>query len=207
VNTESAEGDAERVTNAFSTKSNVHVEPQSMPTGLEDTVPEPVPDLVTVNERSGSNVAVIALASVMVTWHAPAPLQAPPHPVKTEPDCGATVSVTTVPTAKSALHVAPQLIPAGLDVTEPLPEPSLVTLSAAAGSKVTVTYVAALIVTEHGPLPLHAPDHDVNTDPALGVAVNVTLEPATKSAVQPLPQSIPTGLEETEPLPSPAFWI
>jgi hypothetical protein len=49
--------------------------------------------------------------------------------VKAEPALGVAVSVTTVPLTKSAAHVAPQLIPAGLLVTVPAPVPARLTVS------------------------------------------------------------------------------
>jgi len=58
----------------------------------------------------------------------PEPEQAPLQPVKLLPEAGASVSVTTVPDEKAELHVVPQLIPAGEDVTVPEPEPALETV-------------------------------------------------------------------------------
>jgi hypothetical protein len=49
--------------------------------------------------------------------------------VNAEPALGVAVRVTTVPLRKSAAHVAPQLIPAGLLVTVPVPAPARVTVS------------------------------------------------------------------------------
>jgi hypothetical protein len=63
----------------------------------------------------------------MVTWQEALPEQAPLQPEKVDPGAGAAVSVTTVPELKPALHVAPQLMPAGEDVTVPLPVPAFVT--------------------------------------------------------------------------------
>src|SRR5207245_5645947 len=55
-------------------------------------------------------VTVVAAESVIV--HAPVPEQPPPlQPVKAEPLAGLAVRVTTVPLAKLAVHVAPQVIP------------------------------------------------------------------------------------------------
>ncbi|HEY3550370.1 MAG TPA: hypothetical protein VGK69_04895, partial [Gaiellaceae bacterium] len=61
----------------------------------------------------------------------PVPVQAPDQPLKVEPAAGVAVRVTLVPEVKSCEQVEPQLIPAGLDVTVPLPEPALLTLSVA----------------------------------------------------------------------------
>jgi hypothetical protein len=46
-----------------------------------------------------------------------------------EADPGASVSVTTVPAANVYWHVVPQLMPAGLLVTAPVPVPELCTVS------------------------------------------------------------------------------
>jgi len=54
----------------------------------------------------------------------PVPVQAPDQPLKIELAFGFAVSVTEVPLAKFALHAEPQLIPAGLLVTVPPPDPA-----------------------------------------------------------------------------------
>jgi hypothetical protein len=59
-----------------------------------------------------------------VTWQVPVPEHAPLHPANTEPIAGVGVSVTTIPLSNLALHVIPQLIPLGVDVTVPLPVPA-----------------------------------------------------------------------------------
>ena len=68
-------------------------------------------------------------AAFIVTVHAPLPVQAPLHPVKDEPLDAAGLRVTTVPEANAAAHVAPQLTPAGEDVTVPAPVPLFPTVS------------------------------------------------------------------------------
>jgi hypothetical protein len=74
------------------------------------------------------NVAVTDLAASTVTTQVPVPEQPEPlQPVKSEPVAGVAVSVTEVPYVYELEQVAPQLIPAGLDVTVPLPLPFLVT--------------------------------------------------------------------------------
>ena len=98
-----------------------------IPAGLELTEPEPVPFLETFSVSVMSvNCAVTDVAAVTDTTHVPVPEQPPPdHPVKVEPVDGVAVSVTEVPYRYELEQVAPQLMPAGLDVTLPLPFPLL----------------------------------------------------------------------------------
>ena len=56
------------------------------------------------------------------------PVQAPLHPVNTKLGPGAAVRVMA-PSAKFALHVVPQSIPAGALVTDPEPDPAKVTVT------------------------------------------------------------------------------
>jgi hypothetical protein len=63
----------------------------------------------------------------MVTVHGRLPVHAPLHPVKTDPEAGAALSVTSVLFPKSAEHVVPHEMPAGLLVTVPVPDPANVT--------------------------------------------------------------------------------
>jgi hypothetical protein len=79
-------------------------------------------------------VALIVTTHVLV-W----PLQAPPHPLKVEPVMGVAVNVTVAPVAYTSEQSLPQAIPAGLEVTVPLPFPWRVTVSVTATPKVAVT--------------------------------------------------------------------
>jgi len=74
-----------------------------------------------------ANVAVIDWSLSNVIMQTPVPEQGPDHPVKLEVGSEAAVSVTVVPGGKSALHVAPQLIPLGALVTVPRPLPAVIT--------------------------------------------------------------------------------
>src|SRR5207247_8221929 len=96
------------------------------------TVPMPVPALETVRTKvCDAKVAVTVVAAETVTTHVPVPEQPPPlQPLKVEPAAGVALSVTTVPLAKLAVHVAPQLIRAGALVAGPLPVPAGVTVRA-----------------------------------------------------------------------------
>jgi hypothetical protein len=49
------------------------------------------------------------------------------HPVNVLPEAGVAVSVTSVPVAKFALQVVPQLMPAGDETTVPEPAPARLT--------------------------------------------------------------------------------
>ena len=87
--------------------------------------------MVTVRvEFCTANVAVTLCEAPMVTVQAPVPVHAPLQPVNVEPAAGAAVRVTFAPELKLALHVAPQLMPAGDEVTVPLPVPALPTVRA-----------------------------------------------------------------------------
>src|SRR5207245_6847239 len=107
----------------------------------------------------GAKVAVTVVAAESVTTHVPVPLQPPPlQPVKVEPAAGVALRVTTVPLAKLAVHVAPQVIPAGALVTVPLPVPAGVAVRVKVCSvKVAVTVVAAEGATTHVPVPEQPP--------------------------------------------------
>jgi len=149
-------------------------------------------------------VAVTAAAALlMVTVHVPVPLQPLPlHPVNVDPEAAVAVR-TTGPSAKFALHVAPQLIPAGALVTVPAPVPAKVTVTGyVVRAKVAVTACACVMLTEHVPVPEHAPLQPVNVDPAAGLSVSTTVP--LNDAEQVAPQLIPAGALVTVPVPAPA---
>lgn len=121
---------AVRVTEVPRPNDRVQVLPHEMPVGFDVTVPDPVfrSDLETVRETAGRNVAVTLRATVIARVQVPvAFVQAPDHPVKTDPDAAVAVRTTDVPKAYDALQVAPQEIPDGEEETVPEPEPAFVT--------------------------------------------------------------------------------
>ena len=125
------------------------------------------------------NVAVTLFAAFMVTTQVSAvPVQPPDQPLNTDPLLGAAVSVTLVLSLKLVLQKEPQMTPAGLLVTGPLPVPALPTVKMGpAWLKWALTPLAAVMLTTQVEVPLQAPDQPANTDPLLAVAVNVTLVP------------------------------
>src|SRR4051794_37268829 len=88
-------GLAMRFTMVPAPKGAEHDAPQLIPAGRLITVPVPVPDLLTVNENVGMNVAVTATSEVSVTEHVPVPEHAEPlHPAKVDPADTTAVRVT-----------------------------------------------------------------------------------------------------------------
>jgi hypothetical protein len=160
---------------------------------------------------TGANVApTVCVALLSVTAHVEAaPEQAPVQPENVLPVAGVAVSVTVVPLAKDWLQpVTPplQLIPAGLEVTAPVPP--TVTCSESVGTmvaKVAPTLWAAVkLIVQLIALPEQAPVHPENVFPDAGVAVKVTVVPALNDWLQPVEpplQLIPAGLEVTVPEP------
>jgi len=71
-------------------------------------------------------------------------------------------------------------MPAGLEVTKPVPAPAVVTLRTYVGTtalKLAVTLFAASIVTVQAPVPVHAPLQPVKVLAPFGVAFSVTAAP------------------------------
>ena len=80
---------------------------------------------------------------------------------------------------KELEHVAPHEIPAGLELTEPVPVPSFETVSVSViNVNCAVTDIAPVTETTQVPVPEQPPpDHPVKVDPVDGVAVKVTEVP------------------------------
>jgi hypothetical protein len=92
---------AVRVTCVPLAKFALQVLGQLIPAGVLVTVPEPVPDVVTVSWTGGdvdvSNSAVTVVLAVRVTVQDDVPVQAPVQPANVDPDAAAAVRVTSVP--------------------------------------------------------------------------------------------------------------
>jgi hypothetical protein len=77
-------------------------------------------------------VAVTFIAASMVNEQ-DVPVQSPENPAKLEETSAKAESVTWVPGAKLVEQVAPQSMPAGIEITEPAPAPASVTATVKPG--------------------------------------------------------------------------
>jgi len=110
-----------------------------------------------------------------VTVQGPVPRQLDPvQPAKDEPAAGVAVRVTTVPLANDTEQLVPQLIPAGLLVTVPDPDPLLLTVSVNVTVKVTPLLARLPTVTTTGP---------VVTPAGTGATIDVALQLVGVAAV------------------------
>lgn len=145
-----------------------------------------------------SNVAVTDFAASIVTEQVPVPVHAPDQPVNEKPLFGVATNVTAVPLTKKAEQAPGQLMPAGDEVTVPVPVPAVVTARAWEGRlNVAVTVLFAVIVNVHVVAALtHAPENPAKVEPPEGVAVRVMSVPLTYGPVG--------GLTAIVPVPVPA---
>ena len=125
-------GETVRVTVLFWLKLPVQVVPQSIPAGALVIVPLPVPVLLTVNAICVmTKFALTDWAWLSVTAQVlVVPVQAPDQPLKLDPAAGVAVRVMAVFGAKLAVQVAPQSMPAGVLVIDPVPVPLVVMVNA-----------------------------------------------------------------------------
>ena len=76
------------------------------------------------------NVALTDVLPFTTTTHELVPEHPEPdQPGKVEPEAGVAVSVKTVRELTASVQLDPQIIPGGLDVTVPVPEPDIVTVN------------------------------------------------------------------------------
>jgi len=100
-----------------------------MPAGALVTVPDPLPERVTLSTGKTLKAAVTCVLPVSLMVQGEVPVQAPLQPMKLEPEFAAAVKVTVLSALKAELHEWPQLIPPGLLVTVPAPLPDIWTVN------------------------------------------------------------------------------
>jgi len=101
------------------------------------------------------------------------------------------------------IGISASLVPAWA-IVQPPPPPLAEGVGALPAGVSRVAVTEAAVLTSQGPVPVHPfPLQPVNTDPALGVAVSVTVAPPGKRSLQSPPQSIPAGVDATVPAPVP----
>ncbi len=112
----------------------------------------------------------------MTVQVAPDVVVQPVQPVRIDPDAATAVSVTEDPLTYGSEQSVPQVMPAGFDVTVPVPLPARLTVTGnVIRSKRALTVASADILTEHVPVPVQpAPDHPANVELFAGLAVRVT---------------------------------
>ena len=132
--------------------------------------------LTVVQVIGGTNVAVTERDEFIVIEQPPVPAQAPDQPMNAPVVLEIANTETTVPWLYTAEHVVPQSIPAGFDVTVPVPVPAMLTVSVRGNSvNVAVMLLAAVTDTVQGVVPGQPlSDHPVKLEPLLGAAVSVT---------------------------------
>ena len=110
----------------------------------------------------------------MVTRHVAVPEHpSPDQPVNVEPESGAALNVTLVPSLYMALHCGPQLIPLPADVTDPVPVPFLLAVSLYRAITRVGSLAVSLLVTTSPP-----PDTDavfVTEEGAVADTLTVTV--------------------------------
>ncbi|MBL0125346.1 MAG: hypothetical protein IPP88_22620 [Betaproteobacteria bacterium] len=211
------------MTIVFCAKAALQVLPQEMPAGFEVTSPVPLPAGVTqrLTDAAGCSVNVatqLKLEESRTCVPVVAPVQLPDHPAKLDPALAVAESVTLVLVAKLLVHALPHEMPGGFVVTDPVPVPALLTdkldcntgdgvatapLNAKDALHVALPLFTYLMVVE---VPLQAPDHPVNSEPVLGVAVMYTFVYRRNRYLHALPHEIPTGVVDlTTPLPAPVL--
>lgn len=204
VNADPELGMAAKLTIDPAGKLEEQAEPQLMPAGRLVTVPLPDPASATERPTAGAKTAMTEASEFIATEQVPVPAQAAPlHPIKVEPAAAVAVRFTTAPALKRAEQVVPQLIPDGVLLTVPDPEPLRVVdneyWGEPVGPKLAVTVWLEFMVRLQPSVPVQAPVHPVNALPTAGATTKETTVPCTKVVEQAVPHEIDAGLLTTVP--------
>jgi hypothetical protein len=108
----------------------------------------------------------------------PAVVQLPDQPENVDPEAGVAVKVTAVLLLRIVVQVLPQLIPAGLLVTVPVPVPARVTVSVYVLMRLnTAVHVMLAFIVTLPSVQSALPDQLAKVEPVAGAAVNFTTLP------------------------------
>src|SRR5438067_1180924 len=141
-------------------------------------------------------------SALIGTLHCAAPAHSQNHDTKVCPDAGVAVSPTEVPASKTAEQVPGQAMPGGVEVTEPTPSMSTLSVGRCRRNW-AVTTTGADAVRVQVVSPEHAEPKPSNVDDASAVGISKTLLPGTKLDAHIPGQSMPEGTETIRPSPVP----
>ena len=150
------------------------------------------------------NDAVTVLDAFIVTVHVPVPKQpAPDLPVNVDPTTADAARVTMSPLTNVSTQSKPQLMPAGVLVTEPSPVPALLTVRLNSNRNSAATVRSSLIEIRQPPVPEQPVVHPTKMEPVAGAAETATDDPWRNGNEHAAPQLMPPGAVTTVPKPSP----
>ena len=117
------------------------------------------------------------------------PVQAPLHRTNLDPAAGvATSPIFNPSTNVEDVHCKPQLIPAGCEITNPLPVPRLELVITLRTPRVGTVKIAVqlvfpvIVMTTFGELPVQLPLQDTKVDPALAEASKLRVVPRRRTS-------------------------
>ena len=151
-----------------------------------------------------SNAADTDRAWLILTVHARLPAQAPPQAASVWPGMGTGTRRTTVPAAKVPVHVpVTQAMPAGTDVTRPLPVTPTVSVSSGVVESNRATQVIGWINRNAPLMQPSSPLQPPKVEPAAGTGVSTMVVSVRNGREQLAVQSTPPGELVTRPPPEP----
>jgi hypothetical protein len=146
------------------------------------------------------------LDAFIVTVHVPVPKHPPPdQPVNVDPKTADAVRVTVSPLTNVSAQSKPQLMPAGVLVTEPNPVPALLTVRLNRNRNSAATVRSSFMEITQPPVPEQPLVHPAKIEPVAAVAETVTDDPWRNVLEHAAPQLIPDGRVTNVPSPSPTF--
>jgi hypothetical protein len=186
---------------------NIHIAPHSDMLASNKAIPPPNPP-GNVGSKFGTNPLQNVFTTIATLIAFPVKVMVPgtmSHVMFGEMLVHPSVTVPVVPGNAVSVNPNTALLPGVVFTVDGLPGAIPIVTGEFPLLNVAVTVSAALIVTEHPPVPVHpAPLQPANVDPLAAVAVSATTWPLVKLAEHVVGQLIPAGLLVTVPVPVPA---